>query len=47
MLSLPATLETSMPDIVVAPKVATEKMDEGLFARAVVNAPAAVRLPDG
>ena len=46
-LSSPATLETSMPDMVVAPKVVTGKMDEGLFARAVMNAPAAVRLPDG
>ena len=47
MLSSPAMVETSMPDMVVAPKVVTEKMDEGLSARAVVNAPAAVRLPDG
>ena len=47
MPSSPAMVETSMPDMVVAPKVVTEKMDEGLSARAVVNAPAAVRLPDG
>ena len=47
MLSSPATVVTSTPDTVVAPKVAVGKMDDGLFARAVVNEPTAVRLPDG